>query len=390
VAYAGAEQLGGLAGLRILVVVVFAIAASLVWRLTAAAPSLIPRLLLAAVAMVVASGLWSERPYMVGFIGLCLVWSALDGRISHWWLVPTLWVWANSHGSFPLALVLVGAALFGTVVDQRTGGADVDVRREVMVLRSVVLGAVLAVLSPLGFDVLTFPLSAFGRSDTFGLIVEWQAPRFTSAAERAFLVLIAAAIVAVVRTRRWRDVLPVVAFVMAALIAQRNVVMAVPILVPVIAGGLPRWGALEATARPRIGRPLGAVAIGLTIALVGVGLTAPGVGLAGYPTHLLAFTDDRGDGRLVTQDFVGNLLEVLDGAGADVFMDDRVDMFPDSVVEDYQMLSGAAPGWDSVLDRADADAVVWQRADPLGSVLAADPRWQIQLSTAEWVLAVRR
>ena len=38
----------------------------------------------------VVSDLWSERPYMVGVIGLSVVWLALEGRVRPWLLVPLL------------------------------------------------------------------------------------------------------------------------------------------------------------------------------------------------------------------------------------------------------------------------------------------------------------
>jgi hypothetical protein len=389
-AYAGAERLGGAVGLRVLVVVVFAIAASLVWRLTAAATSVVPRLLLAAVAMLVCSGVWSERPYMVGFIGLCLVWLAVDGRLDHRWLIPYLWVWGNAHGSFPLALLLAGALAAGAAIDQRLAGQRIQIPAELLVLRSISVGALLAVISPLGLRALTFPISALGRPGTFGLVLEWQAPRFTSVSERAFLVLVVAAIASLVVERRWRYVVAATAFVVAALLARRNLVMAVPVLVPVIAAGLPSLGTLHAATRPVLGRSVATCCIALASIVVVSGLDRPALGLGGYPLRPLAVLAERGPETLVAQDFTGNLLEVLDGAGASVFVDDRVDMFPAEVVEDFRVLSSGEPGWDRVLDAHGATVVAWARADPLGSIMAADPRWRIELSDTRWILAVRR
>jgi len=178
-------------------------------------------------------------------------------------------------------------------------------------------------------------------------------------------------------------------FAGAALLAQRNVVMAVPVLVPAIATTLPRFGSLTHRTRPAGGLVLSGLGAALVALVVVSGLAAPPLALGGYPTRPLAFLG-RSDVRLVAQDFTGNLLEALDGRRADVFMDDRVDMFPSGVVEDYRVLSSGDVGWDAVLDEYDATAVAWRRSDPLGSIVAADPRWRVAFSDDRWMLAVRR
>ena len=86
----------------------------------------------------------------------------------------------------------------------------------------------------------------------------------------------------------------------------------------------------------------------------------------------------------------GNLLEVLDGRSARVFIDDRVDMFPRQILEDLLVLDRGQPGWAAVLDRHDLDMVVWRRQDPLGSLLVADAAWIVKFGDRDWVVACRR
>ena len=96
------------------------------------------------------------------------------------------------------------------------------------------------------------------------------------------------------------------------------------------------------------------------------------------------------DARVATQDFTGNLLEVLDGPEGQVFIDDRADMFPEAVVADYLTLVHGAPAWASVLDTYDVDIVVWKHSQPLGTLLATDARWHVAFADTTWSVACRR
>ena len=392
VAYATSERLAGQVGLRALVVVVFVIAGALLWRLTAPAPSVIGRLVLAAIGLVVATGLWSERPYMVGVIGIAVVWLALDGRVPAWVPIPLLWVWANAHGSFPLAIVLCFAVWTGSALDRReTAGVSKPAARERDVTVAVLLGAGLAAVGPLGPAVLTFPFKAFSRSEVFADIIEWQPPTYQSWAERAFLVLVAVTAMLLARRGTWRLALPAVGFAVGGLYAQRNVVLATMVLVAVSAQLLPPAGTLRSRDRPALGSALAVATGGLAVLASATALSAPVAGFGGYPLRALAFVEARGlEGRTATEMPAGNLLGLIDGPSSAVFVDDRVDMFPEEVFEDFLTLRRGRPGWDQVLDLYEIQLVVWDRAQPLASVLAASERWITVYSDAGWVVACRR
>lgn len=390
VAYATAERLNGSTGLRVLVLVVFVGATVLVWLLTRDARSIIPRLLIVAVGMVVASATWSERPYMVGFIGLALLWLALEGRVPTWLLLPYGWVWTNSHGSFPLALVLCGTVILGTWLDLRRAGAS-ELRRQVSAAAFMAGGILVGVLSPLGLKALTFPLTALSRSETFSLIREWQAPDFTSASDRAFLVLLFAAMASTVRSGRWRHALPLIAFGAMALLARRNMVMALPILLPVISAGAPAIGTLRADSRPALGR-IAILPVAALVSIVAVqGLDGPALRLDDYPTRSIAFLEAYDSpAPLLAQDTTGNFLEVLDGTDASVFIDDRADMYPAEVLESYLKLHRGEPGWAAVLDEYGIETIIWKRDAPVAEILATDHRWRVAYSDDQWIVVERR
>jgi hypothetical protein len=81
VAYASAEALGGLDGVRVLVGVLAATLAGLAWTLLRPVDGLLPRLAAAAVFLTVGAGLWAERPFMVGLICFALTALAMEDRL---------------------------------------------------------------------------------------------------------------------------------------------------------------------------------------------------------------------------------------------------------------------------------------------------------------------
>ena len=99
---------------------------------------------------------------------------------------------------------------------------------------------------------------------------------------------------------------------------------------------------------------------------------------------------DGSEGRLLTQDFVGNLREYLDGPIGDVFVDDRAEVLDKQVQADYVGLLGLAPDWQAALDRYDIDTIVWQRDLPLATMLKESPDWQIRYTDPHWIVATRR
>src|SRR5690606_6651395 len=101
----------------------------------------------------------------------------------------------------------------------------------------------------------------------------------------------------------------------------------------------------------------------------------------GYPTVALDYLEEhdllRGEARVVTQDYVGNLLELRDGRAAATFIDDRFELHDRALVDDYDTLHHGDPDWRDVLRRHDADVVVWERETPLGALLLESDDWRI-------------
>lgn len=378
----------GLAGIRLLTGALTAALGGLAWTLTRPARTLLPRIAVTFFVLAVGAATWAPRPLLFGLVLLAVTLLCVEGRVPPPVLLPVFWLWANLHGSFPLGLVAIACFALGHKLDGKAAGV------EVRALKWAAAGTLAAVVGPLGPEVLRFPIRLLQRQDVLQVVVEWQSPSFSDTWARVFLLQVVIAVVVLVRRPSYRVAIPLVVFTAAALLGLRNVAVASLVLTPGLAVGLADLGSLRGQERgwvPRVGVAL-VVVVGLVVGTSQ--LRAPDLDLSGYPVEAVAWMDQAGlrtpTARVATSETVGNYLELLDGPEARVFIDDRVDLYPDAVIEDFLVLRSGDPGWDDVLDRRQIDAVLWERKAPLAQILTLDPDWSLPYQDDDWIVACRR
>ncbi len=394
VIYAGLERVAGLAGIRALIGVCCALLALLAWRLTRPAGSLVARLLPGILLLGIGANLWAERPLLLGLLCLGAVILAAEGDLDPRWLVPVMWFWVNVHGSFPLGLAALGVFAVGRWFDRER--PEVELRA----LAWAVVGTMLGALNPLGLRLLVFPLQLLQHREAFAQIQEWQPPEWHTPAEWFFAVQLGLAVLlCLLRGRRWRIALPVLVFGAASLLSVRNVAQASFIMLPGMAACLAGLGSIDGRRRAALLRPIAAVMVAACLLLTTIGLAGqPDTELSGYPEAPITWMRsngllDRSD-RVVSRDFVGNYLEARYGPDkVQVYLDDRVDMYPIEVIRDYSQLIHPGGKYQQVLNRARATAVLWDSDSPLGRWLVRQstsdqPTWQVVHETDDWVVAV--
>jgi hypothetical protein len=388
VVFAVAERLGGDATVHLSIMALTTVLAGLVWTITRPAGGLVSRVALSGLAIGVGAATWAERPLLVGLIGLCLVVLAAEDRLDPRWLLPVMWVWVNSHGSFPLGLAALACFYVGARLDGE--GAEVERRALLWCGAGIVAGAV----GPLGPAILAFPLQLLSQSEALSNIVEWASPSFADPWARLFFVQIAVAILVLVRRPSYRSAVPLVVFTGAALLAARNVPVAAIVYLPGMGLGLRGLGSLTGEERSIV-TAVGTAAVAVAgLALVVGTATGPTYALDMYPTGPVAWMEANElgttDNRVAVQDFVGNYLEAVKGDEANVFIDDRYDMYPVELSDDYLALLQGSPEWRAVLDRHEIDAVLWERDEALSELLVASPEWQVVYDDQSWLVATRR
>ncbi|MGH9226135.1 MAG: hypothetical protein ACRD2W_20650 [Acidimicrobiales bacterium] len=391
--YGWLERIGGVRLVVLEQAVLMAILALLIARL-ARAGSPLRTALSAGLAVSLGAPMWSPRPLIFGLICMALTVGIVERRRTPWLLVPVVWLWVSSHGSFPIGLVWLGTRAAGEWLDWKSWP------RETARYAWAFLGSlVVAVINPLGAKLLLFPLTLGEKASVFEKIVEWQSPNFHRAGERFALVILSIVVVLLYRARlTWRDAVPSMVFLALTLYAVRNLPLLAIVLAPVLQRIMRRPEGASPRPSPtgsqlRTNRALAAV-IGVAFILFGIGAyNAEPLRLRAYPVEAADFLDDSGlvddPHRIVHQDVVGNFLELRFGRDASVFIDDRVDMYPVQVSRDYLELLRGGERWVEILDRYGVDVVLWDRQLPLAQLLRRDIQWRETFRHGDWIVYQR-
>jgi hypothetical protein len=384
VLYAGVDRTAGALGIRLLIGVVGVAIAVLAFRLALhLSGDRVRAALLTGLALAGLDTLWSERPLVFGVLALVvLLWvvevpESFVGRRPLIALPVLLWCWANVHGTFALGFAYLALHLLGRWLD----GHPPWVGRQRRLLAGTALAFAVVFVNPYGVSLVTFPIHLLARSDILRHVVEWGSPDFHSARGYAFALWIVVFIALLARTPgrvSRRDLLVSLPFLVLGLWALRNIALA-----PLV--GLPIAARAVAVPRRRGGEhaSLGWLLAG-ALALVLVVFTAraaeqPSFAFGGYPVAAMQTVQRDGllGQRLLTSDADAGYVILQYWPHQRVFIDDRYDMYPRSVIEAYFTVARAQPGWAAVLRRYDIHVIVWPRNDPFVALVEASGHWRM-------------
>ena len=395
---ATAFRLGGWFGLVALRALLGALVLSFVFLACRAAGAATKR----AAWLTLASGVmlmggFTLRPQLLGMGCFAVTAWLVARRRTHpegvWIVIPITILWANLHGSFFLAPLLLGLAW---VEDRWVRG------RGARTLLLAGLGSLLATtVTPYGYRVWSYAAGLATNPVIRKTITEWQPPSidvYTGAAFFLSVVVVAALLIA--RVRRpvpWGSLLSLVVFGAIALTAIRGVfwwAMAAPI---VLAGVLEEQPA--PTERRDPAGVLNAAIVGLlALAVVGsiirwVPYTGPGMPTGGRLafapvgiTRELQRTLGPGEVVFNAQKW-GSWLE-FEFPRSPVIVDSLIEVIPESVWWKYYAVSSGVEGWQATLDAWHVDVAVLARDQqgPLIPKVRADPGWRLVYEDAEGLI----
>jgi hypothetical protein len=388
-----------LGGLRLVIVEQALLCAVLAWLIVRLARAGTPLRtgLAGAIALGAGAAYWTQRPLLFGLICFALLVLVVDRRRSPWWLVPLFWLWVNTHGSFPLGMAWLGARAVGEGLDRRALPRDLG-RYAV----ATVGGLAAACVNPLGPRLLTFAFTIGQKREVFRDITEWHSPNFQRDDGIFTLVFLVLALVVLLRGRvRWADALPAVGFLALGLLALRNIPPAAIALAPAVGAALrvgaraaePAEPSQPASPPPTLNLIFLAV-VGVAMALFAASaLTGPPLNLHGYPVAAIGYMDRHHlfdvPHRAVEPDIVGDYLVLRSGRRARVFIDDRFDMYPVAVSDDFTTLLHGGRNALAVLDRRRIDVVLWDAGGALPALLETTGGWQAAYRAGGWVVLRR-
>ena len=340
------------------------------------------------------------RPQLFGIALFAFVTWIVVRRRDHpaWlWAIPAITVaWANLHGSFFLALVLLALAWLD---DRRTTPA---IGRRVAAVAG--LSVLATLVNPFGVDAWTYVYDLSRNQAITAFISEWEPPTVRNYAGVAFFVSVAAVGIVLARrveSVRWMPLATLGVFFAIALQAQRGIVWWA-LVVPTVLTGLMLARPFNERRREDEERRTINSAIAVSLVAVGVVLAPwwktlepPGGhdGILSFaPPGVTQETSSMahpGDRIFVTQAwaswFEWQFQRQL------VAVDSRIELFPASVWQDYRNVVTARQGWQGILDRWEVDVVVLSRdqGSLLIPVIATEPRWHLAFEDADGVVYMR-
>lgn len=340
---------------------------------------------------------WSERPLLFGVLFLLvLLWTvevpdSIVGRHPLVVVPVLLWLWANTHGTYQLGFAYLGLHLLGRWLD----GAPPWVGRERRLLIAAIVAFAAVFVNPYGVGLVTFPIELLSRGDILSHIVEWKSPDFRQAWGVALGIWIVVFLVALARGRHRvtrRDLVVAVPMLLLALWAVRNVAIAPLIGLPVVARAFARDEEKPSELR---GTMVAAAITVLVLAALMMGYqasTEKDFDFRTYPVASMRYLErhDLMGKHLLTTDAAAGYVILEDWPQQKVFIDDRYDMYPTSVIYDYFDLTGAKPGWSRVLDKYDVDVIVWGKDTSFAEMLDRSDQWtRVHRDTTDavWVRA---
>lgn len=376
-----AEQVGGGAAIRVLMVGLGALLGASFVALARperrAPASDVPTFVSVAVPVTLAVFVMlpyiTPRPHVAGFLLLAAVVIVWRDDRSPWWMVPLFATWVNVHGTWLYGLAILVLFSACASIEQRSW------RRWFPVATAFLGVAVGGIWYPERFRLVGLPFEQFGDDrarEAIASYKEWQPAGFGHPLTWIVLGLGAAALLAMVRQRRWPSAVAVVMLVGLGLSAGRLLPIATISLLPWAGQTFRTLGGPGLTAR----RPasVGRVAGVAMVVIAGVlAVRGPAYDLNRYPVDAVDWLEARGlvasDGvRVVAPDDVGNYLDWRYGTRANAFVDDRPSV---DALLDYRSLSKLRDDWPQVLDRVDPDVVVWPTVKPLTAQLDERAGW---------------
>jgi hypothetical protein len=349
----------------------------------------------AAVGILVFLGLWQLiliRPQTFSLFFFVLLYACLEGARSRprLLLVPPaiLAAWANVHGGFPVGLALVGCyALAGGLTGLTAGEGGLSGRLAAGLRLSVPWGLCLAAsvaatcVNPYGWRVWEYVLHTAGTASGRH-IDEWLPPGLGGVVGKVFVLSVLLLVVLLAwtgrrsdtdRRRLWLDLCLVGCFLPPACGSVRMVawwlLVSAPVLSELLADAVPRLRQLDAEPQ----RPTFGAALSAGVLLGGMVLSLPWLehynpvfrlpGRAHRTENDLQAVADRlqsraSAGRLFTRFAWGEYLGwSLEGRYA-VFMDGRIEIFPDEVWAQYSAITRGRADWEQVLASYGVDCLL--------------------------------
>ena len=365
-------------------------------------------------------GLWQLlliRPQTFSLLFFVILLAALErADVRRRWLLlppPLLALWVNLHGAFPIGLVLIGcylAAAAGEAWWARGRDAWRDPRVGALAACLAVSTAA-TLLNPYGWRVYeyvgqTSSVAAARRID------EWVPPGLHLLVSKVWVLSVLGLVVLFAlpgRRPRARDVVLVCCFLPLACGSVRMVAWWLLICAPVAAARLAAVLPAKHLAEPDAGRPttgnsvaFAALAVAAVLSLPGLERVNPLLMIPGRrhrtEADLQAAADalrrHRPEGRLFSRFEWGEYLGWALAPHYRIFMDGRIEIYPDRVWGEYTAVTRGRADWERILRGYEVDCLLLDTQGgyhtDLLPLVEASPAWERAFASGRVVGFLRR
>lgn len=383
--YGVIDRLFGPLGLRVLTAFTSAGIAVMAYQLALGlAHDRVRAVLLSLIALGTSFTLWSARPLLLGLVTfVALTWiveaeqSGL-GRHPLLSIAPVIWLWANIHGTFALGLIYLVLHCLGRWLD----GFPPWRSRERQLCVAGAIGFALCFINPYGAKLVIAPLHLLARKDLLRAVVEWKPVDFrnptdfrTSLYFTWLLTFIACMVVERGRLAR-RDLLVSAPFLLLGLWAQRNIVLAPMVTLPVAARAIAKTSE-RAEPGLKLNWAIAASIVVLVIRWTAAAVERPNFDFEGYPAAAMQTLAAKGllGRRLLSTDAWNGFIILRWWPRQYIFMDDRYDIYPSAVAMALKDLSQGQGGWRQMLATYRIEVVVWPLRPAMLKALEAEQGW---------------
>jgi hypothetical protein len=341
-------------------------------------------------AFVVAATALALRPQLLGMVIFAIVLVLVADRHRHparLWAIPILVVlWANVHGSFFLAPIVLGLAW----LEDRPARAT----RSHLAAGIAMASVIAACVTPFGAAVWAYAIGLSTNPEVTRRVTEWQPTTVRDGTGILFFASVAAVVVLIARSGRtvpWPTLAWLGIFVAIGLYAQRGLAWWPLAAVVPLAGLIATSAAGREPVTPPLMKRLNVVVAGALV-LAGIALLpawrpiepATGVPVAVLTdapqgvTAALRDLTEPGD-RVLNPQAWGSWFEFA-VPEVKVALDSRIEFFPAEVWDQYQGVTAGIDGWEERLKAWNVAVVV---------VPAHDKAFRERLVGAGWTVAYR-
>ena len=328
----------------------------------------------------------TERPQMLSLVFLAITlgawWRTTSDLHARWWLVPLTWLWAMSHGLWPIGIGLGILMALGLLLDRR-----VNFRQSLQLLLVPLASVVAAGLTPIGPKLLIAPFTVGSNARSF--VGEWQSPTIGQPVTLITLTLIGLVMLAWIRSSRkpqWWQLGLLAASLVSCLFMARTVAVAAVLVSPLVAQEVQRHIGSKRSSLTRRARVAWlALVVAASVAAMPLA-AAVAQNPVGVPERLSNQLNDLPKGTIVvaTGDITGWLLWTAPDLRP--VEDLRVEIFSRERVQEFVETMQAGPRWREFIDQSHVTAALLLSDSPLAIALQERTGWRAAGSDAGYVL----